>query len=135
MVLRVGTVGKVRFIRGIKKMNVFECGDNGMVVERDKHDITMYVTNAACSEIRCKVFLGTDRELKMVKFVCIAYNDHVMLLDGGDIMIVVDYDAEKVAVSRSDLKVVDKIWEEAQAPWDPAYGGMFGVYADLMELK
>ncbi len=140
MILREGTLGKVRFVRGIKKTNIFECGDNGVVVERENNIITMYVTNAACSKIYCKLTLGTNEELKKAKFVCIAYNDHVMLLNGtgilphGEIMIIVDYDAEQVAVNQDNIPVIPKIWnEDVQAPWDSEYNGMFGVYGDLLE--
>ncbi len=139
MILRTGTLGKVRFIRGIKKTNIFECGDNGVVVERENNIITMYVTNAACSKIYCSLKLGTNDQLKKAKFVVIAYNDHVMLLNGtgplpnGEIMVIVDYDAEQVAVNQDNIPVTGKGWtEDVQAPWDRDYNGMFGVYGDLL---
>ncbi len=143
MILKLGTLGKVRFLRGIKKTNIFECGDNGVVVERENNIIYMYVTNAACSKIHCKLTLGTNAELKKAKFVCIAYNEHVMLLNGvgplpnGEIMIIVDYDAQQVAVNQDNILVTPKGWtEDVQAPWDSDYNGMFGVYGDLIgEVK
>ncbi len=140
MILKTGTLGKVRFIRGIKKTNIFECGDNGIVVERENNRITMYVTNAACSKIHCALPLGSSAELKKAKFVVIAYNDHVMLLNGtgplpnGEIMVIVDYDAQQVAVNQDNITVTPKGWfEDVVAPWDSDYNGMFGVYSDLLE--
>ena len=131
MVLEVGKVGKARFIRFIKKMNVFECGNNGMVLERENKELTLYATNAACSKIYCRIPLGSDKDAGKRKFIAIAYNDHVMLLDGGEVLVVIDYDAEKVAVSDPDIKAAGKLWgEDVQAPWDPAYNGMFGIYKD-----
>ena len=127
MVLEIGKAGKARFIRCIKKTNIFECGGNGMVLEREKHDITLYATNAACSQIYCTIPLGTDKALKKYKFVAIAYNDHVMLLDGGDIHVVIDYDAQKVAISKEGITAGgSKFWgEDVQEPWLPEYGSMF----------
>ena len=131
MVLNVGMVGKARFIRFAKKTNIFECGNNGMVFEREKKQLTLYVTNAACSKIYVKIPMGSDKDCGKRKFTAIAYNDHVMLLDAGDTMVVIDYDAEKVAISNPDIQAIGKGWEgDIQAPWDPAYCGMFGVYND-----
>lgn len=129
MVLEIGKAGKVRFIRGIKKTNIFECGGNGIVVEREKNVITMYATNAACSVIYCTIPLGTNKALKKNKFLCIAYNDHVMLLDGGDILAVVDFDSEKVAINKPEIKATgSRHWGEAvQEPWLQEYMSMFGL--------
>lgn len=130
MVLEVGKIGKARFIRFVKKTNIFECGDNGMVFERENKELTLYATNAACSKIYAVIPMGTDKNCEKRKFTAIAYNDHVMLLDAGETMVVIDYDAEKVAVSDPGIKVTGKGWEDVQAPWDPAYGRMFGIYND-----
>ena len=128
MILQVGKIGKARFIRFLKKTNIFECGDNGMVLELENKKITLYATNAACSKIYCAIPLGTDKELKKHEFVAIAYNDHVMLLDGGDILVVVDYDAQKVAVNMPGIQASGCAdWgREVQEPWLPEYSGMFG---------
>ena len=128
MILQVGKIGKARFIRFLKKTNIFECGDNGMVLELENKKITLYATNAACSKIYCTIPLGTDKELKKHKFVAVAYNDHVMLLDGGDILVVVDYDAQKVAVNKPGIQASGCAdWgREVQEPWLPEYSGMFG---------
>ena len=107
---------------------VLKVGTLGVVVERENNIITMYITNAACSRIYCEISLGTNEALKKVKFVVIAYNDHVMLLEGGGIMIVVDYDVERVAVNKDEIAVIGKGWgEDVRAPWDKAYNGMFGM--------
>ena len=129
MKLEVGKLGKARFIRFVKKTNIFECGNNGIVMEREKKDIILYVTNARCSEIYCVIPLGPYKELKKYKFVCIAYNDHVMLVEGRDIRIVVDFDALKVAISKDEIKATGKRhWgEDVQEPWLKEYNGMFGL--------
>ena len=128
MVLQVGHVGKARFIRFIKKTNIFECGDNGIVLERENKQITLYATNAACSKIYCTIPLGSDKALKKYKFVAIAYNDHVMLVEGGDVQVVIDYDAEKVSISKPGITAIGKGWgQEVQEPWQKEYYGMFGM--------
>lgn len=129
MILQVGKAGKARFIYGVKKTNIFECGDMGMVVEREKKNIMLYATNARCSEIYCSVNLGLLKDLKKYKFVGIAYNDHVMLLDAGEILVVIDYDAEKIAISKPGIEAKgSKHWgEEVQEPWLKIYNGMFGM--------
>lgn len=129
MILEVGKAGKARFIRGIKKTNIFECGQNGMVVEREHNIITMYATDHRCSKIYASVVLGANRDLRKFKFVGIAYSEDKMLLDGGDIMVVVDYAARKVAVNKPELEVRgSKHWgEDVRMPWRNAHDVMFGL--------
>lgn len=136
MVLKVGHVGKARFIRFIKKTNIFECGENGMVLERENKEVALYATNAACSKIYCTIPLGSDKILKTCKFVGIAYNDHVMLMDGGDIMVVIDYEAEKVSISKPGVTARgSKHWgEEVQEPWQEEYNAMFGLPTSVRRL-
>ena len=50
MILQIGKAGKARFIYGVKKTNIFECGDMGMVGEREKKNIMLYATNARCRQ-------------------------------------------------------------------------------------
>lgn len=136
MILEVGKAGKCRFVRGIKKTNIFECGPNGMVVEREKNIISLYATNNRCSEIYCIVTLGGNEILKKNKFVGVAYSPNVMLLDGNDIMVVVDFARKKVAVNKSEIKVEGrKDWgEDARMPWEPWFNAMFGLPVGEAEL-
>lgn len=129
MILQVGKAERVHFIRGIKKTNIFECGDNGMVVERENNIITLYVTNSRCSEIYCEVTLGHNRDLKKHKFLGVAFSQEIMLLDGGDILVVVDYAQKKVAVNRPELPVLGKgDWgEDPRMDWTKEFDVMFGL--------
>ena len=108
MILEVGKAGKARFVRGIKKTNIFECGPNGLVLEREKNIITLYVTNHRCSEIYCVIPLGGNEILKKNKFMGVAYSSDIMLIDGGDIMVVVDFARKKVAVNKPEITVTGK---------------------------
>ena len=129
MILQVGKAGKARFIYGMKKTNVFECGDMGVVMEREGRNVMLYATNAQCSEIYCRANLGPLKNLKKYKQVVIAYNDHVMLVDAGEILVVIDYDAEKIAINKDDIVAKgSKFWgDEVQEPWLKIYGRMFGM--------
>lgn len=137
MILEVGKAGKCRFVRGIKKTNIFEIGEYGMVVEREKHTITLYVTNNRCSEIYCSVELGGKALLKQKSnFIAAAYARDIMLLDAGEVMVVVDYGQKKVAVNKPELQVVGKHdWADARMPWEPWFNAMFGLPAGTAELE
>lgn len=137
MILEVGKAGKARFIRFIKKTNIFECGPNGMVLERENNVITLYVTNARCSEIYCVIPLGGNEILKKNKFMGVAYSPEIMLLYGGDIMVMVDFGARKVSVNKPGIKATGKRdWgEDVQIPWKPQYNAMFGLAAGTEVLE
>lgn len=137
MELEVGKAGKARFIRCIKKTNIFECGSNGLVLEREKNRITLYATNNRCSEIYAVVPLGGSEILKKNKFVGVAYSRDIMLLDGGDIMVMVDFAQKKVAVNKTEIKVTGKKdWaENVQLPWCPEYNVMFGMAANIPVME
>lgn len=131
MILEVGKAGKARFIRGIKKTNIFECGPNGLVLEREKNIITLYVTNSRCSEIYCVIPLGGNEILKKNKFVGAAFSPEIMLIDGGDIMVVVDFEQKKVAVNKPEITVTGKKdWADSpRMEWRPEFNAMFGLAA------
>lgn len=136
MILEVGRAGKCRFIRGIKKTNIFEHGSNGIVVEREKKEITLYATNSRCSEIYCIVPLGGNEILKKNQLVCAVYDENMMLLDGGAILAVVDFAEKKVAVNRPEIPVIGKKdWgENARMPWKPQFNAMFGLPTDELTM-
>lgn len=129
MVLDVGMAGKAKFIPLIKKTNIFECGDNGIVLEREKGIITLYVTNAACSVIYARVTLGKLADLRGNVLVAIAYSEDVMLVDGGHIKIVIDYAEKAVAINQEDLIVKgSKHWgEDVQIDWEDDYNEFFNA--------
>lgn len=131
MILEVGKAGKARFVRFIKKTNIFECGPNGLVLEREKNIITLYVTNSRCSEIYCVIPLGGNEILKKNKFVGAAFSPEIMLLDGGDIMVVVDFAQKKVAVNKPEITVTGKRdWADSpRMEWRPEFNAMFGLAA------
>lgn len=133
MILEVGKAGKVRFVRGIKKTNIFEIGPHGMVVERDKNTIYLYATNNRCSEIYAIATLGDNKILKgKQNFIAAAYTEDIMVLDAGDIMVVVDYGKKKIAVNKPEIPVVGKRdWaENPRMEWEPYFNAMFGLPVD-----
>ena len=84
MILEVGKGGKVRFVRGIKKTNIFEIGEYGMVVEREKNMIYLYATDHRCSKIYAKVTLGDNSLMKGKQFLMVgAYAKDVLVLDAS----------------------------------------------------
>ncbi len=129
MLLEVGKSSKCHFYRFLKKTNIFECFDNGMVIEREKGQVTLYVTDDRCSKIYAIIPLGSDKFLRRYKVVAINYNEHVFLVDAGFCYIVIDFEAQKVAVSDPNVKARgSKFWgEEVQEPWLEDYGAMFGL--------
>lgn len=133
MILEVGKAGKARFIRGIKKTNIFECGPNGMVLERENNFVTLYISNNRCSKIYAKVLLGDNRILKTNKFMGVAYSENIMLLESKEYLVVVDFGERKIAVNREDVQVVgSEAWgEDPRMPWKPGYDAMFGGPAAL----
>ena len=129
MVLNVGMAGKCKFIPLLKKTNIFECGNNGIVVEREKNVITLYATNDRCSVIYAAVPLGTTKELFGRALVVIAYSEDIMILDGGDYRVVVDFEEKAVAVNKPELKVRgSKHWgDDVQVEWEYDYNEFFNA--------
>lgn len=127
MILEVGRGGKCRFIRGIKKTNIFEIGDYGMVVEREKNLITLYATNNRCSQIYCTVPLGDNSILKGKQFLMAgAFARDILVLDAREILVVVDFGQQRIAVNRPDIPVNPREgW--GRMPWEPHFNAMFGL--------
>lgn len=127
MILEVGKGGKARFIRGIKKTNIFEIGEYGMVVERDKNTIYLYATNSRCSKIYSRVTLGDNSLLKGKQFLMVgAFSRDILVLDAREVLVVVDYGQQRIAVNRPDIAVNSKEgWD--RMPWEPHFNAMFGL--------
>lgn len=127
MVLDVGKGGKARFIRGIKKTNIFEIGEYGMVVEREKNIISLYATNDRCSQIFATVRLGDNSILKGKRpFVVGAFAPDILVLDAGETLVVVDYGQQKIAVNRPEIPVTCKgSWD--RMAWGSQFHIMFGL--------
>lgn len=134
MILEIGKAGKCRFIRGIKKTNIFECGPYGMVVEREKQDIFLYATNSRCSEIYCVVPLGGKALLKQKpNFIAAAYTPEIMVLDCGEVLAVVDFSKKRLAVNKPEIPVKGR-GEWDRMPWEPYFNAMFGLPVGEAEL-
>lgn len=127
MILEVGKGGKARFIRGIKKTNIFEIGEYGMVVEREKNTVYLYATNSRCSQIYCAVTLGDNSLLKGKQFLMVgAFAPDILVLDAQEVLVVVDYGQQRVAVNRPDIPVKPREgWD--RMPWEPHFNAMFGL--------
>ena len=127
MILDVGKGGKCRFIRGIKKTNIFEIGEYGMVVERDKKNLYLYATNNRCSQIYCTVSLGDHSLLKGKQFLMVgAFARDILVLDAKEVLVVVDYGQQRVAVNRPELTVTPREGWDRMA-WEPHFNAMFGL--------
>ena len=127
MILEVGKGGKARFIRGIKKTNIFEIGEYGMVVEREKNTIYLYATNNRCSQIYSRVTLGDNSLLKGKQFLMVgAFSRDILALDAKEVLVVVDYGQKRIAVNRPELEVKSKEGWDRMA-WEPHFNAMFGL--------
>lgn len=136
MVLNVGKVQKIKF--GLFRNTIFiECGENGLVLEQDKQQVTLYATNGKCSSIYCEIPLGTRQELKNTQYVIIAYSADEMLLEVGERLIVVDFMDRKVAVNREGIRAAGtEIWgEDVMIPWTADHNRMFGLSGDGLEMN
>ena len=135
MILEVGKGGKARFIRGIKKTNIFEIGEYGMVVERDKNTIYLYATNNRCSQIFSRVTLGDNSLLKGKQFLMVgAFARDILVLDAKEVMVVVDYGMQRIAVNRPELEVKsNEGWD--RMPWEPHFNAMFGLSVSEAEQQ
>lgn len=135
MILEVGKAERMKFIPLIKKTNIFECGANGIVIEKEKGNVTLYVTNNSCSKIYARVDLGGKEILKENKFQIAARSEELFLIHGQEIKIVVDYAEKKVAVNKPEIKVTGKAdWgDEARMPWNRSLNKLFGLAVDPMD--
>lgn len=129
MKLELGKAGKAQFLLGFKKTNIFEYETNGVVLERDKGIITMYVANLQRGEIYCEIPLGDKKILKTNKFVVAAHSPEIMLLDGGDILAVVDFGRKQVAINKDNLEVKGlRDWAESpRMKWENSFVELFGM--------
>ncbi len=126
MNIEIGKPLKAKFNLLVKTF-MFECGDNGIVMEKDKEGVTLYATNGAHNVMYCKIPMGSNGELRSQTYVFIAYSDTQIIVDAGRTHVVIDYE-DRVATSSKPGCVItgSKAWgDDVQVEWDEEFEEFF----------
>lgn len=131
MKLEIGKAAQVRFARFLIERNMFSCCANGLVLEwAPKTDmITLFVTNSDYNAVYAVAELCTKKSLKKKKVLVVGRSENVMMFDGGDLLVMVDFAGKKVAVNRPEIRVMGKgDWgTDVQRPWESSFNTMFAL--------
>lgn len=124
--LQPGEVTKVKISR-FKREYAFECGNNGMVLERIGGGICCYATSADHEDIYCAMPLGMERDFKDSKYYVYAPDERYMLLRVGKAVLLVDFEAKVCATNVKDFRMYGSpAWgQQCQVPWKDAYTAIY----------
>lgn len=126
MKIEIGKPLKAKFNLFVKTF-MFECGDNGIVMEKEGKEITLYATNGAHNVMYCKIPMGTSGELWGQNYVFIAPSDTQIIVDAGRIHVVIDYEEQVATTSKPNCVITgSKAWgEDVQVDWDEEFEDFF----------
>lgn len=129
MKLDVGKATNVRFMRFMAERNMFACCANALVLEWDpKTDVvTLYATNSDYNAVYAVGDIYKRAELKKQKILVVGSSEDVMLLDAGELRVLVDFAGRRVSVNRPGIVVTGKgEWgSDVQCPWGPEFDEAF----------
>ena len=109
------------------KVFMYEYGDNGIVMEKENGQITLYATNGAHNTIYCTIPMGSTKELWGQTYViCAPDNDHI-LVDAGPIKVIINYTEQVATIRKEDCEIFgSKAWgEDVQVEWDEDFEAYF----------
>ena len=124
--MQPGEVTKVKF-SPFKKQYAFECGDNGMVLEKIGGGICCYATDASHENIYCVMPLGMERDFKDSKYYIYAPDDRHMLLRVAKAVLLVDFEAKVCSTNVKDFRTFGSPeWgQQCQVSWKESYTAIY----------
>lgn len=132
MKLEVGKAAPVRFMQFMwikSDVNLFSCCSNGLVLEWEpKTDVvTLYATNSENNAVYALAEVYKRAEMKKQKVLVVGSSENVMLLDAGDLRVMVDFARRHVSVNREGITVTGKgEWAgNVQRPWERDFDDLF----------
>ena len=109
------------------KVFMYEYGDNGIVMEKENGQITLYATNGAHNTIFCKIPMGNKTELWGQTYVIFAPDEDHILVDAGQIKVVINFKEHVATTSKWGCTITgSKAWgEDVQVEWDEDFEDYF----------
>ena len=109
------------------KVIMYECGDNGIVLEKENGRINLYATNAKHNTIFCTIPMGGKTELWGQTYVISAPDEDRILVDAGPTKVVIDFKEQVATTSKWGCTIKgSKTWgEDVQVEWDEDFEDYF----------
>lgn len=124
--LQPGEVTKIKFSR-FKRQYAFECGENGIVLERIGGGICCYATNASHEDIYCVMPLGMETDFKGSKYYVYAPNSRHMILRVDKAILLIDFEDKVCATNVKNFRMFGSpAWgQQCQVPWKDSYTSIY----------
>ena len=109
------------------KVFMYEYEENGIVMEKEKGQITLYATNGAHNTIFCTIPMGKNAELWGQPYVITAPDEDTILVDAAQIKVIINF-KEQVATTTKRKCVItgSKAWgDDVQVEWDDDFDEYF----------
>lgn len=98
---------------------LLDCKNMGIVVEKKRLMVTVYVTNNDHSEVYAAMPLSTAAKMRGLEFKVVFHSENIATIEVADLRIYIDYDAKKcsnnkelnIYGSENWGKVVDWRWK------------------------
>ena len=126
--MQQGEVVKVKF-SPFKKSYAYECGGNGVVLEKIGGGICFYATDHTHEEIYCVMPLGYEKDFKDRNYYISAPDEQHMMLRVRNALLVIDYKNHWVSTNVENFRVYGSpAWgQKCGVPWKDAYTRMFAA--------
>ena len=127
--MQFGDCQTVKFTLFGKKVHMFSCGNNGLVLEKDSDAICLYATDASHNTILAALPLGPAKALRGVTYYIFAHSERYMLMGAGRALFVVDFREHCIATNVEKLKAVgsDSWGDSVTGEWKQSYMTLFGI--------
>lgn len=124
--MQCGEAIKVKF-SPFKRRYAYECGSNGVVLERIGGGICFYATDDTHDEIHCVMLLGSEQDFKDCKYYIYAPDQQHMMLRVRKAVLVIDFVNRCCSTNVENFKMFgSQDWGmQCSVPWKDSYTEMF----------
>lgn len=122
MNVQVGEAIKIKFSR-FKRQYAYECGDNGIVLEKMNGAIFLYVTDASHEDIHCIAPLGNETDFKDTNFYLYSIDEKRMFFRVRRALLYIDFAGKFCSTNVENFRILGSPdWgKSCTVPWKDSY--------------
>ena len=119
---------KIKFTR-FKRQYPFECGENGIVLERMNGAIFLYVTDASHENIHCVAPLGNEQDFKDINFYLYAIDENRMFFRIRRALLYIDFEGKFCSSNVENFRIIGSSeWgQQCTLPWKDSYTRLYNA--------
>lgn len=128
MQVQVGEATKIKLSR-FKSKYAYECGENGIIIERIGGGLCLYVTDASHEDFHLVAPLGADKDFMDTNFYLYSIDEARMFFRVRRAVLYIDFANKMCATNVENFRIIgSKEWgQNCMVPWKDDYTKLYNA--------